>query len=543
MNYTKQKFGEEARQDLLKGFEMVNSAVSATAGPGGRTVALQNFAMAPKITKDGITVAKRISVPEYVGEGVKMIVQASQKTADEAGDGTTATVILATDIARQGIKAMAKGCNVTALKTGIDRAVEDVISVVNMHSKPVENNEEIKQVALISANGDTEVADFIASAIDKIGKDGVITVEEGKSYNSELEVVDGMKIDRGYLSPYFITNPDKSICEMENPYILLYDGKINNLQSIIQLLEGSLKAGRGLLIVADDVEGEALATLILNRLRTGLQVCAIKAPEFGQTRTKNMEDLSVLLGGTFISQKTGVKLENVTLASCGTCGKVKITSENTTFISGSGDKADIEARCDMIRAEYDNSSSSYDKEKIKERLARLSGGVAVLKVGGATEMQMQERKDRVDDAVSAVQAALEDGIVVGGGVSLAKTPMYVETQKIDNKDEATGYDIVMNACSSQIKKIAENSGVSGEVVYENVVKDPTFNYGYNARTAEYGNLVEMGVVDPTKVVKSVVRNAASVATALLTTEVVMIDDFETNKQYTLPVAMPAQGGY
>ena len=538
MSFTKQKFGVEARQDLLKGFEIVNSAVSATAGPAGRTVALQMSYGAPKITKDGITVAKQISVPDYVGEGVKMIVQASQKTADEAGDGTTATVILANEIAKEGIKAMTKGCNVTELKKGIEEAVEDIIANIDEHSKPVENNDEIKHVALISANGDEEVANFIADAIEKIGKDGVITVEEAKSYNTELEVVDGMKIDRGYLSPYFITNPDKSICEFENPYVLLYDGKINNLQSILQLLEGAMKEGRPLLLVADDVEGEALATLVLNRIRSGLRVCAIKCPEFGSTRTKVMEDLAVLLGGNFVSQSAGVKLENVSLANCGSCAKIKITSDTTTFISGNGDKEAIDKRCDEIRAEYENSESEYDKSQIKKRLARLSGGVAVIKVGGATEMQIQERKDRVDDAVSAVQASLEDGIIVGGGVSLVKALINRDNGFNGHNDMEVGYHIVENACASQIKKIAENAGVSGEVVYEKVMNAGEYNYGFNARTLEYGNLVEMGVIDPAKVVKSVLRNASSVASALLTTEVVMIDDFETNKARTIQVQVP-----
>ena len=539
MAFTKQIFGEKARKELLEGFNIVNSAVSATAGPGGRTVAIQQPYGAPKITKDGITVAKQISVPDYVGEGVKMIVQASQKTADEAGDGTTATVILANEIANEGIKAMTKGCNVTELKKGIEMAVEDIIDAIDKRSKPVENNEEIKHVASISANGDEEVADFIASAIEKIGKDGVITVEQAKGYKSELEVVDGMKIERGYLSPYFITNPEKSVCELDNPLILLYDGKINNLQSIMQLLEGAAKSGRSLLIIADDVEGEALATLVLNRIRGALKVCAIKAPEFGDIRPKIMEDLAVLLGGKFISEAAGIKLENATLASCGQCEKVKITSNDTTFVRGAGDKDALNARCDEIRGEIENTESEYDKVQLKKRLARLAGGVAVLKVGGATEIQIQERKDRVDDAVSAVQAALEDGIIVGGGVSLIKALINRDNGFNGHNDMEIGYHIVENACASQIKKIAENAGVSGEVVYEKVMNAGEYNYGFNARTLEYGNLVEMGVIDPAKVVKSVLRNASSVASALLTTEVVMIDDFETNKERTIPVAAPS----
>ena len=540
MAFTKQIFGEKARKELLEGFNIVNSAVSATAGPGGRTVAIQQPYGAPKITKDGISVAKQISVPDYVGEGVKMIVQASQKTADEAGDGTTATVILANEIAKEGIRAMGQGCNVTALKRGMDRAVEDIIDAIDKRSKPVENNEEIKHVASISANGDEEVADFIASAIEKIGKDGVITVEQAKGYKSELEVVDGMKIERGYLSPYFITNPEKSVCELDNPLILLYDGKINNLQSIMQLLEGAAKSGRSLLIVADDVEGEALATLVLNRIRGALKVCAIKAPDFGNIRTKVMEDLAVLLGGKFISEAAGIKLENATLASCGQCEKVKITSNDTTFVRGSGDKESLTNRCDEIRGEIENSESEYDKEQLKKRLARLAGGVAVLKVGGATEIQIQERKDRVDDAVSAVQAALEDGIIVGGGVALARAPFDVDRINETNPDFNIGYDIIIHACSSQLKKIAENAGVSGEVAYDKVLDEINgYTFGFNARTLEYGNLVEMGVIDPTKVVKSALRNASSVASALLTTEVVMIDDFETNKERTIPVAAPS----
>ena len=541
MAFTKQIFGDEARKELLEGFNIVNSAVSTTAGPGGRTVAIQQPYGAPKITKDGISVAKQISVPDYVGEGVKMIVQASQKTADEAGDGTTATVILANEIAKEGIKAMSQGCNVTDLKKGIDWAVNEITKDIDTHSKPVENNEEIRHIASISANGDSEVADFIASAIDKIGKDGVITVEQAKGYKSELEVVDGMKIDRGYLSPYFITNPEKSVCELENPYVLLFDGKVNNLQSILQLLEGASKQGRSLLIVADDVEGEALATLVLNRIRGALKVCAIKAPEFGNIRTKVMEDLAILLGGKFVSESSGAKLENVTLSSLGQCEKVKITSFNTTFVSGIGSKEEIEARCNEIRGEIENSESEYDKEQLKKRLARLAGGVAVLKVGGATEIQIQERKDRVDDAVSAVQAALEDGIIVGGGSALAHSSKYIIVQSDLNKDFYTGVEIVQNACKSQLKKIAENAGVSGEVAYDKVMSEGGFNYGFNARTLEYGDLVEMGVIDPTKVVKSVLRNASSVASALLTTEVVMIDDFETNKARTIQI--PTQGGY
>ena len=539
MAFTKQIFGDEARKELLEGFNIVNSAVSTTAGPGGRTVAIQQPYGAPKITKDGISVAKQISVPDYVGEGVKMIVQASQKTADEAGDGTTATVILANEIAKEGIKAMSQGCNVTDLKKGIDWAVNEITKDIDSHSKPVENNEEIRHIASISANGDSEVADFIASAIDKIGKDGVITVEQAKGYKSELEIVDGMKIDRGYLSPYFITNPEKSVCELENPYVLLFDGKVNNLQSILQLLEGVSKQGRSLLIVADD--GEALATLVLNRIRGALKVCAIKTPEFGTTRTKTMEDLAILLGGKFVSESSGAKLENVTLSSCGQCEKVKVTSFATTFISGTGVKEEIEARCNQIRGEIENSESEYDKEQLKKRLARLAGGVAVLKVGGATEIQIQERKDRVDDAVCAIQAALEDGIIAGGGSALAHSSKDIKIESNMNKDFNTGVEIVQNACKSQLKKIAENAGVSGEVAYDKVMSESGFNYGFNARTLEYGDLVEMGVVDPTKVVKSVLRNASSVASALLTTEVVMIDDFETNKARTIQI--PTQSGY
>ena len=529
MPYSKQIFGDEARESLLKGFNIVNQAVSSTSGPGGRTVAIQYFSAAPKITKDGVSVAKSISVPDSVGEGVKMIVQASQKTADEAGDGTTATVILANEIASRGIKAMKQGCNVTELKKGIDFAVNEVIQDIESNSKPIETNDEIKQVATVSANGDEEIGNFIATAIEKIGKDGVITIEEAKGFKSEIEIVDGMKIDRGYLSPYFVTNPDKMTCEFDNPLVLLYDGKINDLKSCVTLLEQAMQSGKPILIVADDVEGEALATMVVNKFRAGLKICAIKAPDFGDIRLKVMEDLATLLDGQFVCTKAGVKLENVGITACGTCDKVKISATSTTFIGGAGDKEKIKERIELIANEIKNSESEYDKEKLKERKARLANGVAILKVGGATEMEMKERKDRVDDAVCATQAAVEEGIVVGGGSALAHSGKDIYVPEGCTADFYTGVDIVKDAVQAPIKKIAENSGVSGEVVWTNVVNDKQYNYGYDARAGVYGNLLERGIVDPSKVVKSALRNGASVASCLLTTEVLIYDDFETNK--------------
>ena len=530
MPYSKQLFGDEARDALIKGFNIVNQAVSATAGPGGRTAAVQYYNDAPKITKDGVSVAKSISVPDAEGEGVKMIVQASQKTANEAGDGTTATVILANEIAHRGIKAMKQGCNVTELKKGIDYAVNQMIEKVEEHSKPIETNEEIKHIATVSANGDEEIGQFISQAIEKIGKDGVITIEEAKGFKSEIEIVDGMKIDRGYLSPYFITNPDKMSCEFDNPLILLYDDKINDLKSCITLLEQAMQSGRPILIIADDVEGEALATMVVNKFRAGLKICAIKAPEFGNIRLKVMEDLAVLLDGQFVSTKKGVKLENVGITACGTCDKVKITADSTTFIGGAGDKEKIKERIEEISSELKNSESDYDKEKLKERKARLANGVAILKVGGATEMEMKEKKDRVDDAVCATTAAIEEGIIVGGGVALPRIAGNELNLPADKSyDFYIGCDIVKDAVSAPIKKIAENAGQSGDVIMANVMSSNDFNYGYNARNDCYGNLVEQGVIDPSKVVKSALRNGASVASCLLTTEVLIYDDFETNK--------------
>ena len=541
MSFTKQIFGDEARQKLLKGFEVVNSAVSVTAGPGGRTVTMQQAYGAPKITKDGISVAKAISLPEYEGEGVKMIVQASDKTATEAGDGTTATVILAHEIAKEGIKEISKGRNVTELKNGINYAVEQIVNCIDEVKKPVSTTEEIKQIATISANGDEEVGEFISSAIKKIGRDGVITVEEAKGIKSELEVVDGMKIERGYLSPYFITNPDKSLCEYDNPYVLLYDGKITSLKPILGILEAVAQSGGSLVIMADDVEGEALAALVVNRIRTGLKVCAIKAPSFGDTRIKEMEDLAILLNGKFICEKSGVKLENVGVQSLGTCSKVKISALATTFVNGSGSKESIEERCNMIRGEIENSESEYDKEQLKLRLARLAGGVAVLKVGGASEIEVKEKKDRVDDAVCATQAALEQGIVAGGCTTLINVANSLEVPAEKSNDYQTGFRIVVKACSAPLKKIAENAGYIGELVVSNVIGNSDLTTGFNAFKGEYVDMYEAGIIDPAKVVKCALTNSASVAGCLLTTEAVMIDDFHTNKEYTLSI--PNQGMY
>lgn len=540
MNYTKQIFGAEAREELLQGFHIVNNAVSVTAGPAGRTVSLQNPYGAPRITKDGISVAQTINIPDFAGEGVKMIVQASDKTATEAGDGTTATVILANEIATQGISAISTGRNVSKMKKGIAAAVDYILKEIDKVAKPISSNNEIKQIATISANGDEEIAEYIAGAIEKIGKDGVVTVEEAKGLKSEIEVVDGMKIERGYLSPYFITNPDKSICEFDNPYVLLYDGKISSLKPIISILEAVAQNGASLLILADDVEGEALSTLVINRIRTGLKVCAIKAPEFGSTRIKEMEDLAILLNGTFISESSGVKLENVKVDALGTCSKVKISHNSTTFINGSGDKEKIEERCKIIKAEIENTTSEYDKEKLKQRLARLSNGVAILKVGGASELELKERKDRVDDAVCATQAALEQGIVAGGGATLVHIAKNNQLDMEQDEDFLIGWDIVMNSCSAPMKKIAENAGADIKEVLDVVnthhKENNDMDFGYNAATDEFGNMIQMGVVDPAKVVKCALQNAASIASCLLTTEMVLVDDFETNKARTINVS-------
>lgn len=528
--------GDEARTKLLAGFKSVADIVSTTAGPGGRNVALQESWGAPKVTKDGVTVAKAVTLAGAEGEGAKMILQASEKTNKSAGDGTTATCIFAKAIAEEGMKSIANGRKSTEIKKGIDRAVKDVVESLKGHSKEIKTNEEIRQVATVSANNDTEIGNMIANAVDKIGRDGVITVEIGRGLSTELEVVEGMQFDQGYLSPYFMTNPEKQLVEFDNPLLFLYDGKINTMQSLVPLLEQIAQSGRPIVLVADEVDNEPLTTLVVNHLKGVLKCCAVKAPSFGDIRKFIMEDIATLTGGQFVSTSLGINIEDINATMLGTCDKVKITPTETTIIGGHGDKEKISERVAQLKEEEMNVESSYDKEKIRERIARLSNGIAVIKVGAATEVEVKEKKDRVDDAVCATRAALEEGILPGGGVSLVKAKAYLEVTKLKaadmTSDEREGYAIVLRSLPAQMKTIAENAGKSGEVVVEKVDdeynSDSKYSYGYNAKNDTYCDMVEEGILDATKVVRCALENGASVAGTLLTVEGLVIDDIEEN---------------
>lgn len=524
--------GDEARTQLFEGFKSVADVVATTAGPGGRNIALQESWGAPKITKDGVSVAKSITLAGAQGEGAKMILQASEKTNKTAGDGTTATCILAKAIAEEGMKSISKGRKSTEIKKGIDIAVEKVIKFLKQHSKEIKTNEEIRQVATVSSNNDEEIGNMIARAVETIGRDGVITVEIGRGLTSEMEVVEGMQFDQGYLSPYFMTNPEKQMVELDKPLLFLYDGKINTMQSMVPMLEQVAQVGRPIVLIADEVDNEPLTTLVVNNIKGALKCCAVKAPSFGDIRKFIMEDIATLTNGQFISTNLGINLEDVTIDMLGSCDKIKVTPTETTIIGGSGDKANIEERIAQLKEELTNTESSYDKEKIRERIARLSNGIAVIKVGAATEVEVKEKKDRVDDAVCATRAALEEGILPGGGVSLVKA--FVElrdayTSENMTEDEIEGYKIVMSALSSQMKSIAENAGKSGDVIVEKVIADElNYAYGYDARSDKFCDLMETGILDATKVVRNALENGASVAGTLLTVEGLVIDDIEAN---------------
>lgn len=524
--------GDEAREKLYKGFNLVAEAVSATAGPAGRNVAIQAEWGAPKITKDGVSVAKSITLFQEEGEGAKMLVQASEKTNKLAGDGTTATCIFANAIVNDGLKSISKGRKSTEIKKGIDDAVKYLVEQLKEHSKIIETNEEIRQVATVSANGDEEIGNMIANAVETIGRDGVITVEEARGLTTELEVVEGLQFDQGYMSPYFMTNPEKQMVEFDNPFIFLYDGKINTMQSIVPLLEQVANTGRPIVIIADEVDNEPLTALVVNHMKGTLKCCAVKAPSFGDIRKFIMEDIAILTQGAFISTSLGLNIEDVTLSSLGTCDKIKISPTETTIIGGHGDKNDLKERIEQLKKEETVVESSYDKEKIRERIARLSNGIAIIKVGGATEIEVKEKKDRVDDAVCATRAALEEGILPGGGISLVKiVDSLSKTERrvlLGNDDYMTGVDIVFNAVESQLKIIAENAGKSGDVVIEKVKENKEFNYGYDAREDTYCDLVQAGILDATKVVRCALENGASVAGSLLTVEGLVIDDIEAN---------------
>jgi len=512
------KFSADAREKMLRGVDVLANAVKVTLGPKGRNVVIEKSFGAPRTTKDGVTVAKEIELEDkFENMGAQMLREVASKANDVAGDGTTTATVLAQAIVREGLKRVAAGMNPMDLKRGIDKAVHQVVGTLAESAKKLSSSQEIAQVGAISANGETEIGDMIAQAMEKVGREGVITVEEAKSLETELEVVEGMQFDRGYLSPYFITNPDKMVVDLEDPMILIHDGKLSTLQPLLPVLEAVVQSQRPLTIIAEDVDGEALATLVVNKLRGGLKVAAVKAPGFGDRRKAMLEDIAILTGGTVISSELGIKLENVTLNMLGKAKKVSIAKENTTIVDGAGKKKDIDARIAQIRLQIEETTSDYDKEKLQERLAKLAGGVAVIKVGGATEVEVKERKDRVDDALNATRAAVEEGIVAGGGAALLRAAQAITVKGV-NDDEQAGIDIVRRALEAPIRQIVENAGVEGSVVVKTVVANSSRNWGFNAQTEEYGDMLKMGIIDPVKVVRSALQNAASVAGLLITTE-------------------------
>ena len=518
------KFDTDARDRLLRGVDILAHAVRVTLGPKGRNVVLDKSFGAPRITKDGVTVAKEIELADkFENMGAQMLREVASKTNDLAGDGTTTATVLAQAIVREGVKAVAAGMNPMDLKRGIDLAVETVVEDVKKRSKKVSTNDEIGQIGAIAANGEREIGEMIAKAMQKVGNEGVITVEEAKSLESELDVVEGMQFDRGYISPYFVTNADKMIAELEDPYILLHEKKLSGLQAMLPVLEAVVQSGRPLIIVAEDVEGEALATLVVNKLRGGLKVAAVKAPGFGDRRKAMLEDIAILTGGQLISEDLGIKLENVTLDMLGKAKKVRIEKENTTIIDGAGKKADIQARTNQIRQQIEETTSDYDREKLQERLAKLAGGVAVIRVGGATEVEVKERKDRVDDAMHATRAAVEEGIVAGGGVALLFAARSLARLKPQNDDQKVGIDIVRRALQAPVRQIAENAGVDGSIVVGKLLDKNDPNWGFDAQTSEYVDMVKSGIIDPTKVVRLALQDAASVAGLLVTTEAMVAE--------------------
>jgi len=530
------KFHGDARERLLRGVDILANAVGVTLGPKGRNVVLDKSFGAPRITKDGVTVAKEIELADkFENMGAQMIREVASKTSDAAGDGTTTATVLAQAIVREGVKAVAAGLNPMDLRRGIDKAVEAVVEDIKKRSKKVSTNDEIAQVGTISANGDKEVGEMLAKAMQKVGNEGVITVEEAKSLETELDVVEGMQFDRGYISPYFVTNADKMVAELDDPYILIFEKKLSGLQPMLPLLEAVVQSGKPLLIIAEEVEGEALATLVVNKLRGGLKVAAVKAPGFGDRRKAMLEDIAILTAGQMISEDLGIKLENVTLDMLGKAKKVRIEKENTTIIDGAGKKADIQARVGQIKAQIEETTSDYDREKLQERLAKLAGGVAVIRVGGATEVEVKERKDRVDDAMHATRAAVEEGIVAGGGAALLYAAKALAKVRASNDDEKVGIDIVRRAIRMPARLIAENAGSDGAVVVGKLVDKDDPNWGFNAQSGEYVDMVKAGIVDPTKVVRLALQDAASVAGLLVTTEAMVAEKPEKRA--------PAMGGH
>jgi chaperonin GroEL len=534
------KFAGDARERMLHGIDILADAVRVTLGPKGRNVVLDKSFGAPRITKDGVTVAKEIELEnKFENMGAQMVREVASKTSDQAGDGTTTATVLAHAIVREGSKGVAAGMNPMDLKRGIDLAVGAIVEDLKKHSKAITSNDEVAQVGTISANGDSEIGRFIADAMKKVGNEGVITVEEAKSLETELEVVEGMQFDRGYISPYFITNADKMRTEMEDPYLLIYEKKLSALNELLPLLEAVVQAGKPLLIVAEDVEGEALATLVVNKLRGGLKVAAVKAPGFGDRRKAMLQDIAILTGGTAISEDLGIKLENVTLNMLGRAKKVMIDKENTTIVNGAGKKKDIEDRITQIKAQIEETTSDYDREKLQERLAKLAGGVAVIRVGGATEVEVKERKDRVDDAMHATRAAVEEGILPGGGVALLRATEALKRVRTQNEDQKHGVEIVKKAITWPARQIAINSGEDGSVVVSKILEKDQYAFGFDAQDGEYADLVMKGIIDPTKVVRIALQDGASIAGLLITTEAMVAE--KPKKETPMP-AMPPGGG-
>ena len=518
------KFGAHARERMLRGVDILADAVKVTLGPKGRNVVIDKSFGAPRITKDGVTVAKEIELADkFENMGAQMVREVASKTNDTAGDGTTTATVLAQAIVREGAKAVAAGMNPMDLKRGIDKAVSHVVAELESKTRKITTSAEVAQVGTLSANGESEIGEMIAKAMEKVGNEGVITVEEAKSIQTELDVVEGMQFDRGYVSPYFITNAEKMIAEMDNPYILIFEKKLSQLQPMLPLLEAVVQSGRPLVIVAEDVEGEALATLVVNKLRGGLKIAAVKAPGFGDRRKAMLEDIAILTGGEVISEDLGIKLESVTLAQLGRAKTVRIEKENTTIVDGAGEKDQITGRCEQIKAQIEETTSDYDREKLQERLAKLAGGVAVIRVGGSTEVEVKERKDRVDDALHATRAAVQEGIVPGGGVALLRASTNLGGLKGTNSDEQVGIEIIRRAIQAPLKQIAENAGKDGAVIAGEVLRDSTYTHGYDAQKDEYKDLVKAGIIDPTKVVRTALQDAASVASLLITTEAMVAE--------------------
>ena len=534
------KFGGDARARMLRGVDILADAVKVTLGPKGRNVVIDKAFGAPRITKDGVTVAKEIELADkFENMGAQMVREVAVKTGDLAGDGTTTATVLAQAIVREGAKAVAAGMNPMDLRRGIDLAVEKVVADLKKRSKKISTSDEVAQVGTISANGERDIGEMIAKAMQRVGNEGVITVEEAKSLETELDVVEGMQFDRGYLSPYFITNAEKMICELESPYILIHEKKLASLQPLLPVLEAVVQTGKPLLIIAEEVEGEALATLVVNKLRGGLKVSAVKAPGFGDRRKSMLEDIAILTNGQVISEDLGIKLESVTLDMLGRAKKVVLEKENTTIVDGAGKKADIQARCTQIRAQIDETSSDYDREKLQERLAKLAGGVAVIRVGGATEVEVKERKDRVDDAMHATKAAVEEGILPGGGTALLGAVKSLKGLKCANDDQTRGIAIVRQALESPARQISENAGVDGSVIVGKILEQDDVNFGYDAQAGKYTDMVKAGIIDPTKVVRLALQDAASVAALLITTEAMIAERPE--KKPAMPAGGPGGG--